>query len=255
MDLLERGLPLGEINLQRQFTLGVGQTCGRGDVADLAAHRLQDEDGVCRATAVVFFVGHLDVMRPVAGGAAVAGGMVDELEFAVANVVVDCFGAADADDIETPRPGEVGDGVGRVHRVVPADVAEVPDVVGLEDFDDAVEVVGLFVLELVAAGADRTGRGGGPQEGDLVGALRGEVDQFFLEHAFDAMPAAVDGADFGHLPRGFNDAAERVVDDGRGAARLGDDHVFRRHGRGEPGEANARVPPRATVAGRSTKPG
>ncbi len=96
---------------------------------------------------------------------------------------------------------------------------------GLEDFHDPVEVLVLPVLQLVPAGPDRACSWGGSQQSDLIRALSGQIDQLFLENPLDPVPAAVDGADLGHLPGGLDDPAERVVDDGRRAARLGDDHV------------------------------
>ena len=223
--LLERDGPLGQVDLQRHLAMRVGEAGRRGDKADFAAHRLQDEDRVGRAAAGVLFVGKLHRVRPVAGRAAVAGRVVDELERAVADVVVDRLGDADADEVQAPLVGEFGDLVGRVHRVVAADVAEIADVVGLEDFDQAVEVLLLRFAELVAAGADRAGRRRHPQQGDFVGGLAGEVEQFFLEHAFDAVPAGVDRADLRKAAGRLDQPAEAVVDHGRRAARLGDDHV------------------------------
>ncbi len=147
------------------------------------------------------------------------------LNCAVADVVVDRLGHADADEAQTPLVGELGDLVGRVHRVVAADVAEIADVVGLEDFDQAVKVLLLRFAELVAAGADRAGRRRHPQQGDFVGGLAGEVEEFFLEHAFDAVPAGVDRADLRKAASRLDQPAEAVVDHGRRAARLGDNHV------------------------------
>ena len=67
--------------------------------------------------------------------------------------------------------GELADLVGGVLRVVAADVEEVADVVGLEDLDDALEVLVLPLLELVPAGADAAGGGRGPQQGDLLAGV------------------------------------------------------------------------------------
>ena len=65
-----------------------------------------------------------------------------------------------------------------------------------------------------------------PQQGDLVWALRRQIDQLFLEDPLDPVPAAVNGADLGHLPGRFHDPPQCVVDDRGWAARLGDDHIF-----------------------------
>jgi len=117
-------------------------------------------------------------------------------------------------DVEPALLSQIGHLVGRVHRIVSADVAEVADVVGLEDFHDAVEVFGLMILELVTTGADRTGGGGRPQEGDLQRVLIAEVDQFLFEHPFDAVPASVDRADLRQIAGRFDQPAEAVIDDG-----------------------------------------
>jgi hypothetical protein len=54
--------------------------------------------------------------------------------------------------------GQVRDLVGRVHRIIAADVQEIADVMGTEDVDDPLEILVLIALELVPASADRAGR-------------------------------------------------------------------------------------------------
>ena len=56
----------------RHLAMEAGEAGGGGNEPDLSAHRLQDQDGVRGATAVVFLVGQLHGVRPIAGGAAVA---------------------------------------------------------------------------------------------------------------------------------------------------------------------------------------
>ena len=124
--------------------------------------------------------------------------------------------------------------VGRVHRVVAADVAEVADVVRAKHVDDAIEVFRLMFAELVAASADRAGGGSRPQQSNLFRILPAEVEQLFLEHTFDAVPTRVDRADLGQIASGLHETAEGIVDDGRGSTRLGDDQVFRHVGRVSP---------------------
>ena len=58
-----------------------------------------------------------------------------------------------------------------------------------------VEVFRLLGLELVAAGADAAGGRGDAQQRDLLRRLRREVEQLFLQHALDAVPAGVDRAE------------------------------------------------------------
>ena len=99
---------LGQVDLQRHLAVGVAQTGGGGDEADLAPHGLEHQHGVGRPTAVVLLVGLLDLAGPVAGHGAVAGGVVDELELGVADIVVNGLGARRW----LPGPGRAG-GPGR----------------------------------------------------------------------------------------------------------------------------------------------
>ena len=96
-DLLQRDWPLGQIDLQRQLPVRIGQAGGGRNESNLSAHRLQDEHGIGRTASGVLLVGELHRMCPIAGRAAVAGRVIDELEVAVADVVVDRFGHADGD--------------------------------------------------------------------------------------------------------------------------------------------------------------
>ena len=104
-----------------------------------------------------------------------------------------------------------------------------------EHFDDPLEVEVLSLLELVPAGADPTGCRRGSEESDLFFGCGREVEQFFLEDAFDAEMSGVDGAKGpGMPPAGLDDAAERVVDDAGRPSRLGDDDVASGHGSIDP---------------------
>ncbi len=93
--------------------------------------------------------------------------MVYELKFAVADVVVDGLWHPGRHHLETAFARELGHLVGSVHRVVAADVKEIADVMGAENLDDALEILVLSGLELVAAGPDRAGGRGRAEEGDL----------------------------------------------------------------------------------------
>ena len=70
--------------------------------------------------------------------------MIDELELAIAYVVVDGLGDADGRRVQAALVGQVGDLVGSVHRVVAADIEEVADVVGAQDLDDPFKILGLL---------------------------------------------------------------------------------------------------------------
>ena len=84
---------------------------------------------------------------------------------------------------------------------------------GLENLDNALQVLLLARLELVAAGADGPGSRGGAQQADLFRLLRREIQQFLAEHALDAVIARVDCVKvIRQCPAGFDDAAQRVVD-------------------------------------------
>ena len=121
--------------------------------------------------------------------------MVDQLELAVADVVVDRLRHADGHQLQPALAGQRRHFMGGVHRVVAADVEKIADIVRSKHFDHALEVFGLGRLELVAAGADRAGRGRASQQRDFFRRLGRQVQQLFLEHPFDAMPGAVDRAD------------------------------------------------------------
>ena len=191
-------------------------------------------------------------MRPVAGRAAVAGRVVDQLEFAVADVVVDRLRHTDAQNVQSPFLSEFGDLVGGIHRVVAADVAEIPHVMSTEHLDDPLEVLLLVFLQLVPAGADRAGRGRGPQQSDFLRILFGQVQQLFLQHALDAVPAGVDRADVVEFPRRLDQTAEAVVDHRRWAAGLGHNQILLCH-RGFPvARSRTDVPRQARHRSRDT---
>ena len=124
----------------------------------------------------VLLVGELHNVRPVARRRCIARRVIDQRERAIADVVVDGLGHADADQVEAALLGERRDLVGGVHRVVAADVAEVADVVRLENVDNTVEILGLLRAELVAARADRARRRRRSQQGDLLARLGGQIE-------------------------------------------------------------------------------
>ena len=104
-----------------------------------------------------------------------------------------------------------------------------------EYFDDPLEVHVLPFLELVAAGADTPGCRRGPQESDLLLGSCRKVEQLFLEDPFDAELSGVNRAKCpGMSPAGFDDPAERVIDDAGRPSRLGDDDVASGHGSIDP---------------------
>ena len=141
--LLQRTGAFGNVDQQRHFAIRVCQTRRGGNVSDFASHRLHDQNRVCRAGAFVFLVGVLDGVHPVLGNGTVSGRVVDELEFAVADVIVNRLRHADRLDIQAFFRRHFGNFMRRIHRVVSAVIEEIPDVVGGKDVDDSVVV---FVL-------------------------------------------------------------------------------------------------------------
>jgi hypothetical protein len=92
--------------------------------------------------------------------------------------------------------GQLAHLVAGVGRIAAAVVEEVADVVGLEDFDQALvfALVGFQALQLEAAGTEGA-RGGGAQGGDGGVAFLAGVDQVFGQGADDAIATGVDLAD------------------------------------------------------------
>ena len=87
--------------------------------------------------------------------------MVHELHLRVAEVVVDGLGDADHGELVPGLLGGFGYLLAHKLRIVSADPEEITYIMGPEDLDDPLEV--LFVLELVAGGADGPGGGSGTQ--------------------------------------------------------------------------------------------
>ena len=72
------------------------------NVTDLAAHGLHHQYGIGRRRALVLLVGRLHHVHPILGHRTVARRVIDQLELAVAHVVVDRLGHADANELN-PR--------------------------------------------------------------------------------------------------------------------------------------------------------
>jgi hypothetical protein len=63
--------------------------------------------------------------------------------------------------------------------------------VRLHHAKETLEVLGLVILELVAATSDRACGRRGPQQGDLRARLGAEVDQLLAEQPLDSVPGGV----------------------------------------------------------------
>ena len=142
----------------------------------------------------------------------------------VRQVVVNGLGHADDAHFVTALDGLLVDFMGGVLGIIAADVKEIADVVRLEDLEQAVHVpgglFGLFLeINFVTAGAQRGGRGVF-EALDGPGLLLVDINQLLVEHAEDAVEAAVDFLDAFVLARFLDDARHAGVDDRGGAARL-----------------------------------
>ena len=179
-ELIHVEVHLGQVDQVGAVALLVGQSGRGGEPAGVAAHALDDGDhaGVIHGgIAIDLHHGGGDVLGRGGEARAVVGAV---------QVVVDGLGNAHHAAVIAHLGAVAADLVAGVHGVVATVVEEVPDVVLLEDLQNAlvVGVVHVGVRNLVAAGA---------QGGDVL---------------------AVQG--------GLDDAVGGSVDDGRGAAGLAD---------------------------------
>ena len=97
--------------------------------------------------------------------------MVDQFELIVANVVVNRFGHADGDQVESSFGGQLGDPVGGVHTVIAAVVEKITYVMRFEYLDNAHEIFLLMRFEFVSTRADGTSSRCRAQQGDLFRGL------------------------------------------------------------------------------------
>ena len=107
--------------------------------------------------------------------------------------------------------------VGGVLGIVAAYVEEKADIVRLEHFDYAREV--LFAPELVAAGSEGGARRIAQAAHRLLGFVR-EVDELFVQNAFNSVEGAVNFLYAVVVERFRYDAGEARIYDGSGAAGL-----------------------------------
>lgn len=198
---------------ERHLPARIRKPGGSRDEADLTPHRLQHQHGIGWRGASVLLVGGLNGEGPVAGHAPIARCVINELELAIPNVVVDRLGHTRGHQIQPSLVGQLCYLVSGIHRVVAADVEKGTNVVSLEDLDGALEVLFLACPQLVPASADGPGSRRGAQQSDLLRILSREVQQFLLQHPFDAVIASIDGAKVvRQRPAGFDNASQRVID-------------------------------------------
>ena len=105
---------------------------------------------------------------------------------------------------------QLGDAGRGVHRVVAADIEEIADIVAAQHVHDALEIFLLVFLELIAAGSDKPGARGVPQQLQFLFVLRVHVDELLKQHDLDAVPRRVYFADaVGILPAGLDHTQKR----------------------------------------------
>ena len=153
------------------------------------------------------------------GGAGEAGAVVNRHQ-----IVVDRLGNAHETLRHAVLLRPLGQCVHGVHGVVAADVEHDFDVVLVHDLHQALEVGVVAALQLVAAGA-QSARGRLLQNLDLAAGQLGEVVELVVKHALDAVQTAVDTVVHRVQLVGADDAGEAGVDDGSGAAGLGDEAI------------------------------
>ena len=184
----------------------------------MTAHALDDGDhaGVIDVrVAGDFHDGRGDIL----GGGSVAGAVVGAEQ-----VIVDGLGDAHDAALVANLLHILGDLVAGVHGVVSAVVAEIADIVLLEDLKNAlvIGVVLVRVLELIAAGAERGGRGVGKTV-KLGTVFLVHAQQLVVQNALDAVVRAVDLCDAVCVERGADAAVGAGVDDRGRSAGLADD--------------------------------
>ena len=204
--------------------LRVGERGGGGQPAGMTAHALNDGDLADVVDAGI--AGHFHrAGRDILGSGGVAGAVVGAEQ-----VVVDGLGHAHDAALVADLVHILGDLVAGVHGVVAAVIAEITDVIFLEDLKDAlvVGVVDIGIGDLVAAGAERGRRGIG-QAVKLGTVFFVHAEQLVVENALNAVIRAVDLGDAVGIERSADNTVSRCVDDGRRAAGLANDKRTLQH--------------------------
>ena len=217
-ELVHVEVDLGQVDEVAAGLCLVGERGSGGQPARVTAHALDDGDhaGVIDVrVAGDFHDGRGDIL----GGGSVAGAVVGAEQ-----VIVDGLGDAHDAALVADLLHILGDLVAGVHGVVSAVVAEIADIVLLEDLKNAlvIGVVLVRVLDLVAAGAERGGRGVGKTV-KLGTVFLVHAQQLVVQNALDAVVRAVDLCDAVCVKRGADAAVGAGVDDRGRSAGLADD--------------------------------
>ena len=117
----------------------------------------------------------------------------------------------------------LGDDAHRVGGIVAADIEERVDRVGFQDLED---LLAILAVRLVAGRAE----GGGRRRGDRLkigDRLLPEIDEIVIDDAAHALQRAIDMGDLRKAPRLQRYAGQRLVDDRRRPASLGDKDLVR----------------------------
>jgi hypothetical protein len=165
-------------------------------------------------------------MHPILGARTIARRVVNQLKFAIAHIIVDGLRPAGHHQIQATLRCQLRNLVGRIHGIVAANVDKVPDIVGPKHLDDPLEIFDLVGLELVATSANRSGRRGHSQQGDLFGRLSRQIQQLLLENTFNSMPRRIHGSNARLIAGRFRDATQGAVDHTTGTTRLSDHQIF-----------------------------
>ena len=217
-ELVHVEVDLGQVDEVAAGLFFVGQRGSGGQPARVTAHALDDGDhaGVVDVRVAGDF--H-DGGRDILGGGRIARAVVGAEE-----IVVDGLGDAHDAAFVADLLHILGDLVAGIHGVVAAVVAEIADIVLLEDLKNAlvIGIVFIRVLDLVAAGAEGGRRSIG-QAVKLGTVFFVHAQKLVVQNALDAVICAVDPGDAVGVERGADAAVRAGVDDGRRAAGLTDD--------------------------------
>ena len=191
---------------------------------DFASHRLQYKHRIGRTTPSVFLVGILHHVHPVFGHRTISGRVINEFELAVSDIVVNCFGNANSNQIHPTLSRLLAHLVRGIHRIIAADVEKVADIVSGHHIKRAIEILLLMIFEFVTASADRSSAGSRSQECNFGGVLTRQVEQLLFEHPLNTVTSTVDGADLIEISRSLDNATKGVIDNRTRAAALSNDH-------------------------------
>ncbi len=136
-------------------------------------------------------------------------------------VIVDGLGDVDAAQGIGFPGGFLRHDAHRIGTVIAADIEEAADAMRLQRTEDRLAI---FDVRLVAGGTQRRGRGL-RHAFQIGGGFLGEVDEILIDDAAHAMQRAIDPFDAGEFARFQGQAHQRLIDDGGGAAALGNQHL------------------------------